>query len=44
MNAKFYEFQNLKHAQLRHSDLTRLGWRPFSIFQTARGTWGFWVP
>lgn len=44
MHATLHEFATLADAEARHADLTRLGWRPFSIFLTARRTWAFWTP
>ena len=38
-----HERPTLTDAQVHHKNLSRLGWRPFSIFKTSRGTWAFWV-
>ena len=43
MTSQMHEYNTFTAAQERHNDLKRLGWRPFSIFQTSRGTWAFWV-
>jgi hypothetical protein len=38
-----FEYALEKHAKYRHAKLKALGYRPFSIFKTARGTYAFWV-
>lgn len=43
MTAKYYESPTLKMAQSRRAALARLGWRPFQIFKTNKGTYAFWV-
>lgn len=40
----FYEFHTIEAAIDRRFELQRLGYRPFSIFKTARGTWAFHTP
>ena len=37
------ERDTLALAKAAHADHERLGWRPFSIFQTDRGTWAFFT-
>jgi hypothetical protein len=43
MTSQLHEYQTLQAAKAAHHNLARLNWRPFYIFQTARGTWAFWV-
>ena len=38
-----FEFQTLQQAEARHAELCKLGWNPYSIYRTVRGTWAFWI-
>lgn len=44
MIAKYYEFHHRSEAQACRLRLQRLGWRPFTVFRTARRTWAFHLP
>lgn len=43
MANKYFEFDSLSAAKSHHARLTRLGWRPFSIFRTNDGKYAFHI-